>query len=192
MEKLIIGISGMSRAGKDTIAKKLKEVFGLSFVCTCTDRPMRNYETNGKEHWFFTREEFDHLLETEETMFFTEIVNEEEKAKDPHYHGVRYVTRKKDLPDRAIWILDIHGIRELKESGIPCFTILVKASEEHRRKQALENGISEDVFEKRWKDEKEQFEDAEVMFDTILINDGTKEELYQKAVQKVQEYMERA
>ena len=59
---------------------------------------MRNYETNGKEHWFFTREEFDHLLETEENEFFTEIVNEEEKAKDPHYHGVRYVTRKKDLP----------------------------------------------------------------------------------------------
>ena len=33
MEKLIIGISGMSRAGKDTIAKKLKEYLDfLSFV----------------------------------------------------------------------------------------------------------------------------------------------------------------
>ncbi len=52
---IIITIVGPSGSGKTTMANIMSEN-GIPTIVSYTTRPMREEETNGKEHWFVTPE----------------------------------------------------------------------------------------------------------------------------------------
>lgn len=60
----VVALFGPSSAGKDTLAKHLKEIdwdtgkFKLNNVVSCTTRPPRDYEENGKDYFFITEKQF--------------------------------------------------------------------------------------------------------------------------------------
>lgn len=49
---------GKSGSGKDTLAHKLAEQVGWNNVISCTTRPRREYEVDGKDYFFISNEEF--------------------------------------------------------------------------------------------------------------------------------------
>ena len=57
---LILIISGLSGAGKDTVINRLKEISPVDFhfVVTCNTRKKREGEIDGKDYHFITREKF--------------------------------------------------------------------------------------------------------------------------------------
>ena len=58
----IVFIMGKSSVGKDTIFSQLRERFPeLQVITTCTTRPIREGEQQGREYHFVSREEFEAL-----------------------------------------------------------------------------------------------------------------------------------
>lgn len=63
-QPLLIVISGTSGVGKDAVLNSLKErSLPLHFVVTATSRPPREGEVEGKDYFFFTKEEFARRIE---------------------------------------------------------------------------------------------------------------------------------
>lgn len=56
--KIIVCLVGKSGSGKDTLARKLADKEGWHNVVSCTTRPRREYEVEGKDYYFLTDEEF--------------------------------------------------------------------------------------------------------------------------------------
>ena len=58
----IIALFGKAGAGKDTILNELFNTYGstlpINKIISCTTRPPRDYETDGKDYFFHTDEEF--------------------------------------------------------------------------------------------------------------------------------------
>ena len=61
-KKTIIAVIGKTSSGKDTVAKVLNEKYGIPSVVSMTTRPKREYETNGVEHVFISKEEMSNVL----------------------------------------------------------------------------------------------------------------------------------
>ncbi|SFA84699.1 guanylate kinase [Acetitomaculum ruminis DSM 5522] len=60
----IFCIIGKSSSGKDSVMNELikdEELSGIKSVITCTTRPKRKNETQGKEYYFLTEEEYQKL-----------------------------------------------------------------------------------------------------------------------------------
>jgi guanylate kinase len=56
--KIVVCLVGKSGSGKDTLAKRLSELPGWNNIVSCTTRPKREYEVDGKDYYFITNEEF--------------------------------------------------------------------------------------------------------------------------------------
>jgi len=70
---MIYAIVGKTSSGKDTIAKHLSWRWNIPIVCSATTRPMRKYETNGKEHWFVTKEKMAELKNSPHVIAYTKM-----------------------------------------------------------------------------------------------------------------------
>ena len=67
-------ISGFSGAGKGTIMKQLIEKYPYFLSISATTRKPREGEVNGREYYFHTREEFEHMIEQCELIEWAEYV----------------------------------------------------------------------------------------------------------------------
>ena len=84
----LIVISGPSGSGKGTIIQELlKKNDSLYLSVSMTSRPIRDYETNGKEYYFTSREEFEEKIKNGEFLEYTS------------YNGNYYGTLKSELVD---------------------------------------------------------------------------------------------
>ena len=71
-EGIIFVISGPSGSGKGTVMGFLKELYPeAGLAVSATTRPRRDYETEGVEYYFKTREEFERLLAEGEILEHT-------------------------------------------------------------------------------------------------------------------------
>ncbi|MDR9824190.1 guanylate kinase, partial [Vibrio sp. FNV 38] len=71
-EGIIVVISGPSGSGKGTVMGYLKEIYPeAGLAVSATTRPMRDYEAEGREYFFKTREEFERLLAEGEILEHT-------------------------------------------------------------------------------------------------------------------------
>lgn len=154
--KRIIGISGLSGSGKDTIANYIRDTYGIKLICSATTRPMRDYETNGVEHIFLTDEEADKRLETEQILAYT--YNEET--------GIRYFATEADLVDDImIYIINPDGIRWFNENvkGIEMISIYVDLDIDIIYERLEKRGDNMEIAKKRLESELEehlQFRDS--------------------------------
>lgn len=64
----LVIVSSPSGAGKTTLTRRLLEEFPnqLEFSVSYTTRPQRTGETNGRDYWFVTPEEFEEMVERHE------------------------------------------------------------------------------------------------------------------------------
>jgi len=63
IKSLLFVISGPSAAGKDTVIEAIKKRnLGFAFVTTATSRKPRNYEKNGIDYFFYTKEDFEAMI----------------------------------------------------------------------------------------------------------------------------------
>ena len=76
-QPLLIVISGPSGVGKDSVVQSLKE-HGLPvhFVVTATTRPPRANETNGKDYFFVSKDEFARMIEAQELIEYAIVYND--------------------------------------------------------------------------------------------------------------------
>ena len=71
---LLIVISGPSGAGKDSILESMKErELPFHFVVTATTRPQRANEVDGQDYFFKSKEEFAHMIETDQLIEYAVV-----------------------------------------------------------------------------------------------------------------------
>ena len=76
-QPLLIVISGPSGVGKDSVVQSLKERgLPVHFVVTATTRPPRANETNGKDYFFVSKDEFARMIEAQELIEYAIVYND--------------------------------------------------------------------------------------------------------------------
>ena len=159
MDNKILVISGFSGAGKDTIAKLIKEQYGLSFVVSYSTRPMRPGESQGDPYYFISDNEMC-------TMAFNKELIEGRCYKSIHGNWF-YAAHKDEIKqDKSyVVVLDVLGYREFKKHFVDRVVgIFIAVNDEIRLERAKSReDFNIDEWNRRLSDDNTQF-----TFDTII------------------------
>lgn len=179
-KKNLILVIGRSGSGKDTLVRRAMIPFNAISVPSYTDRPIRPTEVNGREHTFLTKEQFDEVMRTEKVFAYTKIGET----------GYRYCTTVEMLrrfPEENIfYIIDPEGFyfcqKFVNEFNMKC--IYVTADDELRKARANRRNGDTTAWEKRNKDEDDQFTlfELEKRWDGIVINNGSLDEALEEFI----------
>ena len=126
----LITITGLSGAGKDTVARMLSEMGGYKVLCSYTTRPKREGEIDGVEHHFV--EKCD--VPRDKMLAYTQ------------YGGYEYWTTIDQITDKSIYVIDEDGLKYLckRFPNIELFKICVSARESTR----LYRGVSQERIDR--------------------------------------------
>lgn len=165
----IIALIGESGSGKDTLLKRvLEECPNLHEIVSCTTRPPREGEINGKNYFFLTYNEFAEKVLNMEML-------EACQFRD-WFYGTCFDSLDSNLIN--IGIFNPSGIYALLEySNIDLIVYYIKANDKERLMRQLnreENPDIEEIF-RRYKTDKKDFKFLD--FDYTLINNNNEEEL---------------
>lgn len=172
--KLII-FSAPSGAGKTTIVRHLLSCgFGLHFSVSATSRPPRMNESNGKDYYFLSAEEFREKINHGEFLEWEEV-----------YAGTLYGTLKSEVDKviaggtHVIFDVDVKGGLNIKKQyREQALAVFVQPPSVAELKNRLTNRSTESEEKIRMRIEKAEFElSFASQFDVVLINDNLKETL---------------
>lgn len=172
---ILLVTSGPSGTGKTTICKELlSNNKNLYFSVSCTTRPQRKGEINGKDYYFVTKEEFKKRVDNKEFI--------EHALVHDNYYGTLKSEALNKLQNGIDVLLDIdvQGAMQIKNEtkndhllkkcsefvfiAPPDFSIL----EQRLRSRGTDNEI---VIQKRLIDAKEELK-CYVDYDYLVINDN--------------------
>ena len=179
-KKTIIAIVGRSSSGKTYIAKRLSTILGYKEVVSHTTRPIRSNETNGVEHWFDSKEEFQNALDNQTVIAYTKIGEYE------------YCATLEDIEDNCIYVIDPLGIKYLQEhfkNQINLKIIYIYCDEYIRRARASTRSDFKIAWEDRNKAEDEQFTEFESNRPWDLLIDNSPANLNMDWVKKQVKWM---
>ena len=158
-KKKIICICGESCSGKDTLtqlaikmAPSVNFDLKMKFICSYTTRPKRDYETNGKEHWFVTDEEADKLINENTILAYTQIGE------------YRYFTILEKLNNENVYIIDPYGIKNsliplVYKDKIEICIIYINTPKFIREYRSKKRNDDNEIYKKRKEAEEKQFND---------------------------------
>lgn len=157
MKNLIL-VVGRSGSGKDTLVRNAQKYFKAASIPSYTDRPMRPTETQGVEHTFVSKEEFDELMKRDDIFAYTQI-------GETGYRYCTTVEMLKNIKSKTLfYIIDPKGYWYCKSKFRDDFNmkvIYISAREDFRQARAnLRNG-EDTAWKKRTEDENCQFDDFE-------------------------------
>ncbi len=135
---MLLILSGVAGAGKDTIKKELiKRMENVESLPSYTSRPMRPGDVEGGTYHFVTREEFEKMLSDGD--FYEYDVHHN------HYYGTSKKLLNKKIASGKIIVkdIDVNGTEHLKEilkDDTKVVTIFLKVPKEELRRR-LEDRI---------------------------------------------------
>ena len=179
-KKTILCTVGRTGSGKNYISERLSTILNYPLVVSHTTRPKRDNETNGVEHWFDSKEEFDTLMQNNTVIAYTKIGEYE------------YCALLEDIGDNAIYIIDPHGIEYLKQNfkdQINLKIIYIYCDEYIRRARASTRSDFKIAWEDRNKAEDEQFTEFEANRPWNLLIDNSHANLNMDWVKKQVKWM---
>lgn len=157
----LITITGLSGAGKDTVARMLSDLGGYKVLCSYTTRPKREGEIEGVEHHFVEKCDVPH----DKMLAYTQ------------YGGYEYWTTVEQVGDKAIYVIDEDGLKSLckKFPDIELFKICVSAHERTR----LRRGVTP---ERMARDKQRKFLPL-LFYDAVIFNNDSPSKLFDKVLQ---------
>jgi guanylate kinase len=186
--KLII-FSAPSGAGKTTIVRHLlNQNIELEFSISATSRGMRHTETNGKDYYFLSPEEFKAKIQNDEFLEWEEV-----------YTGTFYGTLKseveriRNIGKHVIFDVDVVGGCNIKKFyGNEALAVFVQppSVEELRQRLISRSTDAPEVIEKRVAKAEYELTFAD-QFDVIITNDQLEKALAQ-AEQVIREFTNQA
>jgi len=165
----LIALTAPSGAGKTTIARHLLSTFDeLAFSVSATTREKRAHETDGKDYYFLTKEEFERRIKNDEFVEWEEV-----------YEGQFYGTLKSEIErilaigKYVIFDIDVKGATSIKRVyGDDAMVVFIKPPSPEVLFERLRNRKTESQksLEKRIARAKREltYEDK---FDKVLMND---------------------
>ena len=173
--KTVICLLGKTNTGKDTIASYIGKKYGINAVCSYTTRPKRDYEVDGVQHYFLTKQEFDKLRESSKVIAYT---------KFPVTNYEYCVTLEQLTDDYTIYIINPDGLKDLKafEDQLRLISVYISCNERILYQRGINRGDTVEELNKRIKGERDQFAlfAAEQQYDYLLFNDGYLDSVFPK------------
>ncbi len=183
--KLII-FSAPSGAGKTTIVRHLLEQnLNLEFSISATSRGMRHTETNGKDYYFLSPEEFRSKIENDEFLEWEEV-----------YAGTFYGTLKSEVErirtngQNVIFDVDVVGGCNIKKFyGDDALAVFIQppSIEELRKRLVSRSTDSPEVIEKRIAKAEYELTFAS-LFDRIIVNENL-EKAFEEAEKCIRDFI---
>jgi guanylate kinase len=110
--KLFI-ISGPSCVGKTTLVTRFIQhhpEYPLRRIVTCTTRPPRPHEIDGRDYYFLRKEDFEKKIQAGSFLEFTQVYGD-------HFYGTLIQSVTPTAPtEHLLLILDVHGTRTILQS----------------------------------------------------------------------------
>lgn len=133
----LIVLSGPTCAGKGTICKELLKINkNIWPSISCTSRPMRKGEINGKDYYFLTKEEFEKKIKNNEMLEYAQV----------HYNDY-YGTPKENIKEKidegidVLLEIDIQGAIQIKEKiNEAIFIFILAPSMEEIKNRLIKRG----------------------------------------------------
>jgi guanylate kinase len=167
---LLIVISGPSGIGKDTVVQGLKDRnLPFHFVITATSRPPRDYEIDGVDYFFYSKDTFEAMIENDEFLEHAWVYSA--------YKGVPKSQVREALKsgEDVVMRLDVQGaetVRNLCEDAVLIF-LTAKSKEEWLQRLRDRRSESEDEIKLRVAIAKKEYENLDI-FDYIVVNETEK------------------
>lgn len=136
----IIAIIGKAGSGKDTILNRIFTLYPTYFhkIISCTSRPPREKEIEGRDYYFYTKEHFLNKIDNNEMLEYTEFNN--------WLYGTSLDSVSKDKIN--IGVFNPQGIENLlKNNNIDLKIIYVRASAKERLLRQLNREENPNVEE---------------------------------------------
>lgn len=167
---LLIVISGPSGIGKDTVVQGLKErKLPFHFVITATSREPRDYEVDGKDYFFYSREKFEAMIKDGEFLEYAWVYTA--------YKGVPKFQVREALAsgEDVVMRLDFQGAQTVRELCPDAILIFLTANTKEEWLQRLHDrrSESEEELAVRINTAKVEYDSLDI-FDYIVNNEQTK------------------
>ncbi len=168
---ILIVVSGFSGAGKGTLMKRLLQQYdNYALSVSMTTRNPREGETNGKEYFFVTRQEFEEQIDKDGLVEYASYCD--------NYYGTpkKYVEEQLEAGKDVILEIEIQGALKIKEKFPSALLMFVTppSAEELRRRLEGRGTESSEVIMKRLKRAAEEAEGVE-NYDYLVVNDDLEE-----------------
>ena len=175
---ILVVVSGFSGAGKGTLMKELlKRYDNYALSISATTRAPREGETDGKEYFFVTKEQFEKMRDERKLIEYAQYVN--------NYYGTpkEYVEQKMAEGKDVILEIEIQGALKVKKRFPDALLLFVTppSAEELRRRLVGRGTETLEVINARLARAAEEASGMEA-YDYLLINDDLDrcvEEMYQ-------------
>lgn len=166
-EGVLVVISGFSGAGKGTLMKNLlKRYDNYALSISMTTRRPRQGETDGKEYFFVTKEQFEEKIAGDGLIEYACYCD--------NYYGTprEYVEKQLENGRDVILEIEIQGAMKVKEKFPKALLLFVMAPSASELKDRLtgRGTETEKVIQKRLRRAAEEAEGIE-QYDFIVVND---------------------
>ena len=181
---MLVLLSGVSGAGKDTIKKELiKRIKNVESLPSYTNRNPRSNDIPGVTYNFVTTEEFERMIKDGELYEYSE------------HHGHYYGTSKKLLNEKIskgkiiVKDIEVNGVEnllKLLKDDVEIVTIFLKVPKEELRKRLEEREDNQSAEEIELRLNRLEYEESKIgMYDYVIKNDN-----FEKTVQVIMTIIE--
>jgi guanylate kinase len=117
---IVFVLSAPAGTGKTTLVHMLTQEFNCVVESiSCTTRPHRYTESQGKDYHFISKETFEKMIQEGDFLEYAEVFGY-------HYGTSReYVFKQKQMGNHVILVIDTQGAMKLKEQGFKAVFIFV-------------------------------------------------------------------
>jgi len=166
-QPLIYIISAPSGSGKSTLVNEmLKKVSDLEFSISYTTRAPRGSETNGRQYYFISRDEFEKMIREGAFLEHAEVFG--------NYYGTarRFLQQAEDHGRDLLLDIDVQGAKQIQDKLPQAISIFIlppnrKILEERLRKRSED---TDEVIQRRLDKATSEIENYP-RYNYILIND---------------------
>jgi guanylate kinase len=166
-EPLVLIISGPSGSGKSTLVEKILELPGTMLSVSCTTRPPRGTESNGKWYNFVSEPEFQRMVAQGEFLEYAQVFGKNWYGT-PRRSLDEAVRMKKDL----VLEIDVQGALQVKRKvpgAVAMFVLPPSRTELERRIRARGQDSEEEIHRRLERARQEMLSCSS--YDFAIIND---------------------
>lgn len=170
-QKILI-LSGPTGSGESTLTKKLIEKYEVFHrLVTATSRKIRSGEKDGVDYYFFSKNDFEKLINTGDILEYSYVENRDT------YYGTYAPDLKKKLQNGYVIVnVDHVGTRYYK-NNFEAVAIFIKPTDINSLAPRLKKRnpeMSEEELSKRLQNAKDEITQEEKYYDATVINDDGK------------------
>ncbi len=174
---MLVILSGVSGAGKDTIKKELiKRMENVESLPSYTDRAPRNNDIPGVTYHFVTKQEFEKMIENQELYEYS--------MHHEHYYGTSKKLLNEKIQNGKIIVkdIDVNGVENLVKllgKDVKIVTIFLKVSKEELRQrlEKREDNLGKDQIELRLS--RFDYEESKINnYDYVIDNNDLEKTVY--------------